>query len=206
MLLVGLTGSIGMGKSTIANRFRANGMPTFDADKVVHDLYNADAVQFIKEAFPETIRNEKVDRNLLSQKLLADPMGFQRLQNFIHPIVEEKQRQFLNYHFLEGAQVAVLEIPLLFEIYGDARCDVTVVASSTYDIQRMRVLQRPGMTELKFKKVLSLQLSNTKKKHRADFIVNTEQSIENSYNQVDEIAEALMIRKGIAFKRYWQVF
>jgi len=205
MLLVGLTGSIGMGKSTIAGRFHSMGVPVCDADAIVHDLYKKEAVPFIEAAFPGTTVEGQVDRNLLSRQLMRDSEGFEKLQNIVHPLVRDKEREFLNTHFKAGARLAVIEIPLLFETHGDALFDVTVVVSAPYDIQKARVLQRPGMTEGKFEHILSRQLSDSEKRRRADFVVDTGQDVELSYAQIDTIIDALKIRNGTAFRRYWQI-
>jgi len=204
MLLIGLTGSIGMGKSTIAARFHDRGLPVCDADAIVHDLYEGEAVEPIEAAFPGTTVEGKVDRTLLSRQLIANPAGFEKLQNIVHPLVHDKEREFLNALVKSGAQLAVLEIPLLFETHGDARFDVSVVVSAPYAIQKARVLERPGMNEDKFEQILSRQLPDAEKRRRADFVVDTGQDIERSYSEVDAIIEALKIRKGTAFARYWQ--
>jgi len=204
MLLIGLTGSIGMGKSTIAKRFIARGVPVIDADQVVHDLYEGEAVAPIEDAFPGTTAQGRVDRGKLSQQLLADPAGFKRLEAIVHPLVHQAERRTLQEHADAGADLAVLEVPLLFETGGDARVDVTVVASAPEDVQRERVLAREGMTAEKFETIRARQLSEAEKRRRADFIVETHLTIPESYAQVDQIIDALRVRRGTAFKRLWQ--
>lgn len=204
MLLIGLTGSIGMGKSTIAKRFIERGVPVIDADQVVHDLYEGEAVAPIEDAFPGTTAQGRVDRAKLSQHLLADPAGFKRLEAIVHPLVHQAERRTLQEHADAGAELAVLELPLLFETGGDARVDVTVVASAPEDVQRERVLAREGMTAAKFEAIRARQLPEAEKRRRADFIVETHLTIPESYAQVDQIIDALRVRRGTAFKRLWQ--
>lgn len=204
MLLIGLTGSIGMGKSTIAKRFAEQGVPVVDADQVVHDLYEGEAVAPIEAAFPGTTTDGRVDRVKLSQQLMDDPAGFKRLEAIVHPLVHQAERRALQDHAAAGAELAVLEVPLLFETGGDARVDVTVVVSAPEDVQRERVLAREGMTAEKFDAIRSRQLPEAEKRRRADFIVETHLTIPESYAQVDLIIDALRMRRGTAFKRLWQ--
>lgn len=203
MLVVGLTGSIGMGKSTVAGRFRDLGVPVCDADALVHDLYENEAVAPIEAAFPGTTASGKVDRAKLSQALIADPDSFKVLEGIVHPMVQAKERAFLKDHADNGAPLAVVEIPLLMEGNGDARVDVTVVVSAPYDMQKERVLQRPGMSEEKFEQILSRQVPDAEKRRRADFVVDSGQPVEATFAEVDAIVEALKIRKGTAYSRYW---
>jgi dephospho-CoA kinase len=204
MLLIGLTGSIGMGKSTIAKRFAEQGVPVIDADQVVHDLYEGEAVAPIEAAFPGTTAEGLVDRAKLSQQLMDDPSGFKRLEAIVHPLVRQAERRALHDHAAAGAELAVLEVPLLFETGGDARVDVTVVVSAPEDVQRERVLAREGMTAEKFDAIRSRQLPEVEKRRRADFIVETHLTIPESYAQVDLITDALRVRRGTAFQRLWQ--
>lgn len=204
MLLIGLTGSIGMGKSTIAKRFAERGVPVIDADEVVHDLYEGEAVAPIEAAFPGTTDGGKVDRGKLSQKLMADPAGFKRLEAIVHPLVYEAERQALHQCADDGAHMTVLEVPLLFETGGDARVDVTVVVSAPEEVQRERVLEREGMSAEKFEAIRARQLDEAEKRRRADFIVETHLTIAESYAQVDAIIDALRVRGGTAFQRLWQ--
>lgn len=203
MLLVGLTGSIGMGKSTVAGRFRELGVPVVDADAVVHELYENEAVEPIEAAFPGATADGKVDRAKLSQALLADPSGFKRLERIVHPMVQAKERAYLKQHAEAGAALAVLEIPLLMEGNGDTRVDVSVVVSAPYEVQKQRVLARPGMSEEKFAQILSRQVPDEEKRRRADFVVDTGQPVEATFGEVDAIVDALKIRKGTAYSRYW---
>jgi dephospho-CoA kinase len=203
MLIVGLTGSIGMGKSTVAARFRSHGIAVCDADAEVHRLYEGPAVPVIEAAFPGTTEAGKVDRQMLAQALMANPEGFKRLEAIVHPLVVAAERTFLQAEAAEGAAVAVLEIPLLLETGGDARVDVVVVCSAPAEKQRERVLQRPGMTAAKFDQVLARQMPDAEKRTRADFVVDTGGTFAETDAQVDNIVESLRGREGTAFARAW---
>ncbi len=203
MLIIGLTGSIGMGKSTIAGRFRERGVAVCDADAIVHELYEGEAVQPIETAFPGSTNGGKVDRGKLSQSLLADPSGFKTLEAIVHPLVFAKEQAFLRALADGGEPLAVIEVPLLFETHGDARVDVVVVVSAPYEQQRARVMQRPGVSAEKFDHIVSRQMPDSEKRRRADFVVDTGQEVARSFGQVDAIVEALRIRRGTAYARYW---
>jgi dephospho-CoA kinase len=205
MLIIGLTGSIGMGKSTVAKRFASHGIPVIDADALVHELYATTAVAPIEAAFPGSITDAKVDRQKLAAKLLADPSGFKRLEAIVHPLVFQAEKERLHAAHRAGASLAVLEIPLLFETNGDKRCDVTVVVSAPPDVQKRRVLERPGMTEEKFAQILSRQMPDAEKRRRATYVVDTGLPLEQTHAEVDRII-ADMSRKsgsGTAFATHW---
>lgn len=203
MLLIGLTGSIGMGKSTAANRFRANGIAVIDADAEVHKLYRGAAVAPIESAFPGTTGPDGVDRQKLAACLLKDPAGFKRLEAIVHPLVHAAEKALLEAEAKRGADMAVLEIPLLFETGGDKRVDVTVVVSAPAAMQRQRVLDRPGMTPEKLEQILSRQMSDAEKRGRADFVVDTSNSIPETQVQIDKVIAALRGRSGSAYERFW---
>lgn len=203
MLVIGLTGSIGMGKSTVAGCFRARNIAVCDADQLVHDLYRGRAAALVEAAFPGTTVGGEVDRSRLAQALLGDADAFKRLEFIIHPLVQEEERAFLRGEYERGAAMAVLEIPLLFETGGEARMDVTVVVSAPADVQRRRLLLRPGMTAEKLDALLARQLSDAEKRQRADFIVDTGVAIEQSCMQVDSILDSLRPRRAMAYGRYW---
>jgi len=203
MLVVGLTGSIGMGKSTAAARFRELGIAVCDADAEVHKLYEGPAVAAIEAAFPGSTANGKVDRHKLAQQLIADASLFARLEAIVHPLVQEAERQFLRAEAARGAQMAVLEIPLLLEGGGHGRVDVVVVVSAPAHMQRERVLARPGMSLEKLEQILARQLHDTEKRARADFIVDTGGTIAESAAQVDKIVESLQGRRGEAYAKHW---
>jgi dephospho-CoA kinase len=203
MLIVGLTGSICMGKSTVAARFLSHGIAVCDADAEVHKLYEGPAVAAIEAAFPGTTQAGRVDRQRLAQALIANPEGFKRLEAIVHPLVFAAERAFLHAEAAKGAAVAVLEIPLLLETGGEARVDVVVVCSAPADMQRARVLQRPNMTLAKLEQVVARQMPDAEKRARADFIVDTGGTLAETAAQVDNIVESLRGRDGSAFARAW---
>ena len=204
MLIVGLTGSIGMGKSTAAERFRELGIPVFDADAEVHKLYAGAAVGPIGAAFAGVVVNGGVDRGKLAAQLLADPTRFKELEAIVHPLVQAAEREFLHAAVAQGEKMAVLEIPLLFEAGGAARVDVTVVVSASAAKQRERVLLRPGMTEAKLDAILARQLSDSEKRARADFVVDTSGTIEETRAAIGRIVSSLADRRGTALAPHWQ--
>jgi len=187
MIRIGLTGSIGMGKSTSAKIFCEAGIPVNDSDAVVHDLYSGEAVPLVEAAFPGSTSDGKVDRQELSRKLAGDPSGFKRLEAIVHPLVRERENQFLERHRQGGADMIVLDIPLLFETGAEKRLDKIVVVSCDPQIQRERVLARPGMTEEKFNMILSRQTPDAEKRARADYVIDTGGSIDAAREQVKEI-------------------
>lgn len=194
MLRIGLTGSIGMGKSTTAKLFADAGVAVNDSDAVVHDLYAGKAAPLVDAAFPGTMREGVVDRQVLGRQLARDPAGFKRLEEIVHPLVREKEREFLAQQRQAGADMVVLDIPLLFETGAEQRVDVVVVVSADPQVQRERVLARPNMTEEKFNMILSRQTPDTEKRHRADYIVDTGHGIEAARDQVVEIIADLKKR------------
>jgi dephospho-CoA kinase len=203
MLIIGLTGSIGMGKSTAAARLRSHGIAVCDADAEVHKLYEGAAVSVIEAAFPGTTDGGKVDRQRLAKALIDDPAGFKRLEAIVHPMVLAAERAFLQAEAAKGASMAVLEIPLLLETGGEKRVDVVVVVSAPADQQRERVMQRPGMTAEKLAQILARQMPDAEKRARADFVVDTGGTIAESEAQIDTIVESLKGREGTAFIAAW---
>ena len=204
MLLIGLTGSIGMGKSTVAARFRALGIPVVDADAEVHRLYEGAAVAPIEAAFPGSTSSGTVDRQKLAQVLLGRPDLFKRLEAIVHPLVLEAERTLLRAEAAKGAPMAILEIPLLLETGGEKRVDVVFVVSAPAEVQRTRVMQRPGMTAEKLDQLLARQMPDAEKRRRADFIVDTGGSFAETDAQVDSIVESLKGRIGTAFDKFWR--
>ncbi|GAB4229054.1 MAG: dephospho-CoA kinase [Methyloligellaceae bacterium] len=202
MLILGLTGSIGMGKSTVADHLRERGVPVLDADAVVHDLYRGAAAARIGEAFPGTVREGTVDREALSRALVGHPERLAELEAIVHPLVREAERDFLLRAERAGAPIAVLEIPLLFETGGDALVDATLVVSAPPAVQRERVLARPGMSEAKFTRLVANQMPDEEKRARADFVVDTSRAKEETFAQVDAIMESLRGRQGSAIERW----
>jgi dephospho-CoA kinase len=204
MLIVGLTGSIGMGKSTAAAHLRARGLPVFDADAEVHRLYaGGKVVEPVERAFPGTTRNGDVDRAKLSAVLIAAPHRFRELEAIVHPLVRDAERAFLREHAEHGASIAVMEIPLLFETRADALVDATIVVSAAPKVQRERLLQRPGLTEAKLDQLLARQTPDAEKRARADFVVDTSGDLAASEAALDGILAQLQGRPGEAYARHW---
>lgn len=195
MITIGLTGSIGMGKSTTANLFAQEGVPVCDSDQVVHDLYEGEAVAPISSTFPSAVVSRKVDREALSRILRQNPANFVLLENIVHPLVQLKQREFLERQKQKGAEFALLDIPLLFETNAQERVDVVVVVSCSPEIQRQRVMARNGMTEEKFAMILARQMPDREKRERADFVIDTGNGIENARAQVRGVLDSLRQRR-----------
>ncbi len=203
MFVLGLTGSIGMGKSTTARLFAEEGVPVHDADAAVHALYEGEAVAPVEAAFPGTTREGRVDRALLAQAVVGKPDAMKRLEAIVHPLVAQARDRFLAEARATGAPVVVLDIPLLFETGGEKRVDVTIVVSAPPDIQRQRVLERPGMTPEKFEQIVSRQAPDEEKRRRADFVVDTSRTIPETEAQIDRIMAQLDGRTGTAFAEHW---
>ena len=187
MIVLGLTGSLGMGKSTTAKMFADEGVPVHDADAAVHRLYEGEAAPLIEAAFPGTTSGGKVDRGKLGERVIGDATAMRKLEGIVHPLVRQAEERFLAEAKRQGAKVAVLDIPLLFETGGDKRCDAVVVVSAPSGTQRARVLERPGMTEQKFQALAAKQMPDADKRARADFIVDSGQGYEAARQQVREI-------------------
>jgi dephospho-CoA kinase len=201
MLVIGLTGSIGMGKTTAAAQFAKRGVPVFDADAEVHRLYGGEAVPAIEAAFPRAVRKGKVDRDLLAREIAGSPEKLKTLEAIVHPLVVSSEIDFLREAEAEGETLAVLEIPLLFETDAHTRVDVTVVVSAPEPVQRGRVLKRHGMSEEKLSALLQRQLPDAEKRARADFVVDSGGSLDNMQVQVDKILDSLRGREGRVMER-----
>lgn len=191
MIVIGLTGSIGMGKTTTAGLFADEGVPVNDSDQVVHDLYRSDAVAPIAELFPDVVVDGVVDRVKLSENLAKKPAKFRDLEAIVHPLVRAREAAFLQKQRELGRSIVVLDIPLLFETGADARVDKVVVVTCEPDVQRQRVLSRPGMTEEKFALILSRQTPDAEKRARADYVVDTGHGIDMAREQVKTIVRQL---------------
>ena len=196
MLLLGLTGSIGMGKSTTADMFRAEGAPVYDSDRLVHDIYNGPAAMEIERAFPGATVGGAVDRNRLASLVLGDAEAMKRLEAIVHPLVWERRRRFLEEQARRGVKVAVLDIPLLFETGADKDVDAIVVVTAPKSLQRARVLARANMTEEKFESILARQTPDEEKRRRADFIVHTDAGLEAARGEVRAILKTLQAREA----------
>jgi len=196
MIKIGLTGSIGMGKSTTSDMFKALGVPVVSADETVHELYSAEAAPLIEAAFPGTAPDGVVDRKVLSEKLMARPDDFKRLEAIIHPLVRAREQSFLQQAAARDEKMVLLDIPLLFETGTTDRVDVIVVVSCAPEIQRQRVLARPGMTAEKFEAILSRQTPDAEKRNRADYVIDTGQGLEAARQQVGDIVAELSSSTG----------
>jgi dephospho-CoA kinase len=191
MFILGLTGSLGMGKSTTARFFAEEGVPVHDADAVVHRLYEGEAAAAIEAAFPGTTAGGKVDRTRLAARVLGDPAALARLEAIVHPLVQDAERRLIAEARSRGEKVAVLDIPLLFESGADRRVDAVVVVSAPPEVQRARVLERPGMTVDKLEAILARQMPDAEKRARADFVVDTSQGFDAARAQVRAILAAV---------------
>ncbi len=187
MFVLGLTGSLGMGKSTTAKFFAAEGVPVHDADAAVHRLYAGEAAPLIEAAFPGTAVGGTVDREKLGRAVLGNPEAIKKLEQIVHPLVRADEQRFLREAEQSGAKVVVLDIPLLFETGGDKRCDAVVVVSAPAEVQRQRAFERPGMTEEKLQALLGKQTPDAEKRARADFVVDSGKGYEAAHEQVREI-------------------
>ena len=191
MFVIGLTGSLGMGKSTAARFFAEQRVPVHDADAVVHQLYAGEAVPAIEAAFPGTTQGGKVDRNRLAALVLDDPAALKKLEAIVHPLVHAAERRLLAEAEAGGAKVAVLDIPLLFETRADKRVDAVVVVSAPAEVQQSRVLGRPGMTIEKLDAILGRQMPDAEKRRQADFVVDTSGSFDATRTQIRAILDAV---------------
>ena len=196
--ILGLTGSIGMGKSTTANLFRERGIPVHDADASVHRLYRGRAVAPIAAAFPGVINDDAVDRARLSAAVLGKPEALKKLEAIIHPLVREEEERFLSACRKAGHGLVVLDVPLLLETGGERRCDAVLVVTAPADVQRRRVLARPEMTPDKFAAILARQMPDVEKRRRAHFLVDTSHGLLVAQRQVGSILTVLAGRPGHA--------
>ena len=189
MIILGLTGSIGMGKSTTAKLFQEAGVPVYDADAAVHKIYEGEAAPAIEAAFPGTTADGKVDRNKLSAKVVHDPAAMKRLERIVHPMLGASRQKFLHDAEQSGASVAVVDIPLLFETGGEKRVDAVVVVTTTPEIQRQRILERDNMTGEKLDALLARQLPDAEKRKRADFVVDTSHGLDPVRARIRDILD-----------------
>jgi dephospho-CoA kinase len=190
MFVIGLTGSIGMGKSTTAQFFAEEGVPVHDSDAVVHRLYEGEAAPAIEAAFPGTTAGGKVDRDKLSAHLVAHPGDFRKLEALVHPLVRAAEQRFLAEAEKRGDKVVLLDIPLLYETAGEARCDAVVVVSASTETQRVRLKER-GMSDERFEAIIARQIPDAAKRERADFVVDSGQGFDHARAQVREILRAV---------------
>lgn len=200
MIIIGLTGSIGMGKTTTAQMFADLGCPVFDADAVVHKMYakGGKAVALIKAVFPDAVIDQAIDRKILARHMRVDPLNLKVLESFIHPWVGEERVKFFTSAKEKKAKIVVLDVPLLFETQGDKKVDYTVVVSAPADIQKARVLAREGMTEALFETLLSRQMPDSEKRAKADFIISTAISLSDTKEQVQSLVSYLLSNESIS--------
>ncbi|WMT75089.1 dephospho-CoA kinase [Bradyrhizobium sp. Ash2021] len=187
MLILGLTGSIGMGKSTTAKLFAEAGVPVYDADAIVHQLYEGEAAPAIEAAFPGTTSDGKVDRNKLSARVVHDPSALKQLEQIVHPMLGASRQKFFADAEASGAPVVVVDVPLLFETGGEKRVDAVVVVTTSPENQRERVLARGIMDDARLDAILARQLPDAEKRKRADFIVDTSHGLEPVRDQIRDI-------------------
>src|SRR6266480_1750133 len=192
MIILGLTGSIGMGKSTTAKLFEEAGVPVYDADAAVHKIYEGEAAPAIEAAFPGTTANGKVDRNKLSAKVLHNPAAIKQLEQIVHPMLGASRQKFLDDAERSGAPVAVVDVPLLFETGGEKRVDAVVVVTTSPEAQRERILTRDNMTGDKLDAILARQLPDSEKRKRADFVVDTSHGLGPVRERIRDILEQVV--------------
>jgi len=192
MLILGLTGSIGMGKSTTAKLFEEAGVPVYDADAAVHQLYEGEAAPAIEAAFPGTTTNGKVDRARLSSRVVHDPVAIKQLEQIVHPMLGASRKKFFDNAEAAGTPVVVVDVPLLFETGGEKRVDAVVVVTTSPEQQRERVLARGTMDEEKLNSILARQMPDAEKRKRADFVVDTSHGLDPVRARIrDILAEAV---------------
>ena len=192
MRVLGLTGSIGMGKSTTAKLFEEAGVPVYDADATVHKVYEGEAAPAIEAAFPGTTVDGKVDRSRLSAKVVHDPAAIRRLEGIVHPMLRAYHQKFLEEAELSGSAVAVMDVPLLFETGGDKRVDAVVVVTTSPELQRERILARGTMTGEALDSLLARQMPDVEKRKRADFVVDTSHGLDPVRAQIRDILEQIV--------------
>ena len=191
MIRLGLTGSIGMGKSATATMFREAGVPVHDSDAAVHRLYAGAAAPLIEAAFPGTVKDGVVDRALLGATVLNNDAAMKKLESIVHPLVTETTLNFLATAEKAGHRLVVLDVPLLFEVGRDRDCDAIVVVSADPSVQRERVLARPGMTEAKFQAIVARQIPDSEKRRRAHFVIDTGRGFEAARRAVKDVIRTL---------------
>ena len=192
MLILGLTGSIGMGKSTTAKLFAEAGVPVYDADAAVHKIYEGEAAPAIEAAFPGTTVEGKVDRVKLSAQVVHNSAAMKQLEQIIHPMLGASRQKFLGDAERSGAAVALVDVPLLFETGGEKRVDAVVVVTTTPELQRERTLARDNMTAEKFEAILARQLPDAEKRKRADFVVDTSHGLDPVRAQIRDILQQVV--------------
>ena len=193
MIILGLTGSIGMGKTTTAGFFEEAGVPVYNADRAVHELYESKPViEDLSRIFPDCLTDGRIDRSKLSKTIVKNPSKLAILEKFIHPLVRKKEKDFVKMHRDRGDPLVVLDIPLLFEKGPEGRVDKIAVVSAPLEVQRQRVLARSGWDDEKLDRILSRQISDEEKRRRADFIIDTGKSLDDARQQVRHLISRLI--------------
>lgn len=195
-LVLGLTGSIGMGKTTTASMFREQGIPVFDADATVHALYQREAVDDIEAVFPGTRGAEGIDRKKLGSLVIGQPDKMRQLEAIIHPLVQAKRQEFIATHQAKKTPLIILDIPLLFETKAESLCDKVVVVTAHPDLQRKRVLERGTMSEAQLDAILAKQIPDEVKRARADHLIETDHGLENARQQVQRLIDLYTGKAG----------
>ena len=191
MIIIGLTGSVGMGKSTTAAMFAAAGVPVFDADAAVHRLYKGAGAAPVEATFPGVTKDGAIDREELGRRVIGRPEAMTRLEAIVHPLVRDVRETFLAEAREAGSDMVVLDIPLLYETGGEAGVDTVVLVSAPKAVQKARVLARPGMTEERFEAILAKQMPDAEKRRRADHVIETGDGLEAAERQVRAVIAAL---------------
>ncbi len=193
---LGLTGSIGMGKSTTAQIFREAGVPVHDADAAVHALYGAEGAAPVEAAFPGVVVDGRVDRALLGARVFGNDEAMKRLEAIVHPLVRAREKAFLDQAAEAGEPIAVLDIPLLYETGAQGRVDAVLVVTAPEEVQRARVMARPGMSDETFAAILARQMPDAEKRRRADFVLDTSQGLDPARAVVAELLHQLRAARG----------
>ena len=195
MIILGLTGSIGMGKTTTAGFFEEAGVPVYNADRAVHELYESkEVIENLSRIFPDCLTDGHIDRTKLSKSIVKDPSKLAILEKFIHPLVRKKEKDFVKMHRDRGDPLVVLDIPLLFETGPEGRVDKIAVVSAPHEVQRQRVLARSGWDDEKLDRILSRQISDEEKRRRADFVIDTGKSLDDAREQVKHLISRLTLK------------
>ncbi|MGO8952666.1 MAG: dephospho-CoA kinase [Rhodomicrobium sp.] len=202
MIVAGLTGSIGMGKSTVARYFGSKGVCVLDADRIVHELYSGEAVPLIEAVFPGTTRDGAVDRQALAQKVLSSEEALKKLEALVHPLVRRAEWRLLLAEQDKGAELVVVEVPLLFETMAHTLFDAIIVVSAPAEVQRERIAARLGMTPEKFEAIIARQWPDAVKREKADFVVDTGVPLEDTYRQIDGVLERIAEMQPLAYQRW----
>lgn len=206
MIVAGLTGSIGMGKSTVAEYLRGKGIPVLDADRIVHELYAGEAAPLVEAVFPGTTHGGAVDRHLLARKVIGSAEALRKLEAIVHPLVRRMEWRHLLAEQDKGAELAIVEVPLLFETGASGLYDAVIVVSAPAHVQRQRIAERPGMTPEKIEAIVARQFPDAIKRERADFVLETGVPLDETYRQADAAVEEIKKRPPLAYQRWANLY